>query len=121
MARGWKRGRKLKVQSLRTGPNSSDRPKVVRSMDGILGITELKVNADEEELVSNQEPIEVSIEEWVEKAEQLEQDISCGKLVSPLIRKSNGNTKIDETVKSDEQELESIRITEDDIEDEVNY
>ena len=119
MARGGKRGRKPKGMSRISGPSSTDRPKSVKTMDELVGITNLEVSDEEEEHEKAKETkqTEVEISEWVDMTEKLEQDVACGKQINVPILKQ----KINGTVDLNEGMKEPVRITEDDIEDEVNF
>lgn len=116
MARGGKRGR-LKRTSKNTGPSSMDRVKKMKYMDEMLGIIEFEVSEDEQEKAEGSEQRVFGIAEWVNVLEQVTQDISCGKEVNVLVLKKN----INETVNQQEEQVDPVRITEDDIEEEVSY
>ena len=101
-------------------------------MDELLGITDLVVNEEEpeheqgEDLVVNEEDTEHGtvandITEWADLVEKAEQDAACGKQILPPILRSDLKLNGAENSNVEKLEPKEVRITEEDIEDEVNF
>lgn len=119
MARGGKRGRKPKETHRSTGPSSADKVKAVKSIDEVLGIADLVMSEEEQKIEESSEQKEIDITEWQDLSGNVECDVTLGKKIVMPILKSNQKKGSNGTV-SDKKE-EPVRITDDDIEEEVAY
>lgn len=111
MAKGSRSGKKARGRPRKKGPGSSDGVRGSKSIDAILGVTELPMEQEaKSEYAGTEEanPIdEISIQlddtrtmsnimdlsEWIEAARNLEQDINMGKLATPPILRSTEKWK----------------------------
>ena len=103
------------------GPDSTEKTKGTRTLDELIGVSELQVEHEDTEVcksdeVESRSPIH-AISAWIDAVDLVAQDIEMGKQVSPLILQKVVVSQT-EVVKSGK---EPVRITEEDIEDEVSF